>query len=63
MSDEYISLQEQIAAIREDTGYIRSKLEVVDDHEDRLQKVEHRVWSVPGSLIAALVAALVSTHK
>lgn len=37
---------------------IEVRVEVLPDHEDRIRKVERRIWGVPGSLLVALLAVL-----
>lgn len=39
-------------------SYIQAKVETLPDHEDRIRKLERRVWGVPGSMMVALMAAL-----
>lgn len=45
------------AALREDVGYIRAKVERIPELEERTRKLEKRIWGVPGSLLVALLAA------
>jgi hypothetical protein len=51
-------IRDELAAIREDVAYIRAKVEILPDHEDRLRKVEKRQWGMPAGVLVALMAAL-----
>lgn len=54
MADE--TLREQIQAVREDVAYIRAKIDILPDHEDRLRTLERRQWGPIGSAVAVLLA-------
>lgn len=47
---------EEWADLREDVGYIKARIEVVTEHEQRIRDLEKSKWMFSG--IAALVGAL-----
>lgn len=47
---------EEWSALREDVGYIKAKIEKVEDHEVRIRDLEKTKWL--GGGLAALVGAL-----
>jgi hypothetical protein len=51
-------MEDKINQIAEDVAYIKAKIEVIPVHEDRLRALEKRVWGIPASLIAAVLAVL-----
>lgn len=52
---------EEWGQLREDVGYIRSTLEVrgtiLEDHEQRIRKIEQRWWAFPVTAIIALLGS------
>lgn len=43
---------EEWAALREDVGYIKAKIEVVPDHEERIRSLERKFWGVSAAISA-----------
>jgi hypothetical protein len=37
-------------------GRIEAQLEALSDHESRIRKLEYRVWTIPSTFLAAVVA-------
>lgn len=57
---------EYLVQTREDVAHIRAQIDHLvaghADHEDRIRKIEHRIWSIPGSLLAAILTFLGFHH-
>lgn len=42
--------------LREDVAYIRAKIEMLPDHENRIRRLEKAMWGLPASIIATVAA-------
>jgi hypothetical protein len=51
-------MEQKINQIAEDVAYIKAKIEVIPQHEARLRSLEKRVWGIPASLLATILAVL-----
>lgn len=48
---------EDYAAMREDIGYIKAKVDLLVDDRKRITSLEKKVWAFPGLALVALAAA------
>ncbi len=62
-----MAISEDLARVREDVAFIKSKIEALPDHETRIRVLERFRYAVPstallGLAVAVATAAITFTH-